>query len=48
MSIGEICDKRVPTAPAAVPMSGGGEIDHTFGDQLVVTDERERRVAVGV
>jgi predicted transcriptional regulator len=50
MSIGEICDKRVPTAPAATTVLAAVQSMHTFGDRmLVVTDERGgRRVAVGV
>jgi signal-transduction protein with cAMP-binding, CBS, and nucleotidyltransferase domain len=50
MSIGEICDKRVPTAPAATTVLAAVKSMHSCGDRMiVVTDERGgRRVAVGV
>ena len=50
MSIGEICDRRVPAAPAATTVLDAVRSMHSFGDRLlVVTDERAgRRVAVGV
>jgi len=50
MSIGEICDRRVPAAPAATTVLEAVKSMHSFGDRLlVVTDERGgRRVAVGI
>jgi predicted transcriptional regulator len=50
MSIGEICDRRIPTAPAATTVLAAVRSMHTFGDRmLVVVDERGgKRVAVGV
>lgn len=50
MSIGEICDRRVPAFPAATTVLAVAKAMHSFGDRLaVVTDERAgRRVAIGV
>ena len=50
MSIGEICDRRVPAAPAATTVLEAVKSMHAFGDRLlVVTDERAgKRIAVGV
>lgn len=50
MSIGEICDRRVPTFSVATTVLAVAKAMHSFGDRLaVVTDERTgRRVAMGV
>ena len=50
MSIGEICDRRVPAAPAAATVLEAARSMHDSGDRLlVVTEERGgRRVAVGM
>jgi len=50
MSIGEICDRRIPTVPATTTVLAAAASMHSFGDRLlVITGERGgRRVAVGV
>lgn len=50
MSIGEICDRRVPIAPVATTVLAAARSMHSFGDRmLIITDEcASRRVAVGV
>ena len=50
MSVGEICDRRIPTAPADTTALEAARSMHGFRDHvLVVTDERDgRRVAVGM
>jgi signal-transduction protein with cAMP-binding, CBS, and nucleotidyltransferase domain len=49
MSIGEICDRRIPTIPADTAVLTAAKSMHSFGERLlVVLDERaDRRVAVG-
>ena len=50
MSIGEICDRRVPALPSGTTGLAAAKAMHSFGDRLaVVTDERAgRSVAAGV
>jgi signal-transduction protein with cAMP-binding, CBS, and nucleotidyltransferase domain len=50
MSIGEICERRVPAFPGATTVLATARAMHSFGDRLVVvTDERAgRRVAIGI
>ena len=49
MSIGEICERRIPAIPAAAAVLTAAKSMHSFGERLlVVVDEREgKRVAVG-
>jgi signal-transduction protein with cAMP-binding, CBS, and nucleotidyltransferase domain len=50
MSIGEICERRVPAFPGATTVLVAAKAMHSFGDRLVVvTDERAcRRVTIGI
>ena len=50
MSVGEICDRRVPAMPSATTVLAAVRSMVSFGDRLlVVTDERAgRRIGVGV
>ena len=50
MSIGEICDRRVPAFPGITTVLAAAKAMHSFGDRLaVVTGQRAgRRVAAGV
>lgn len=50
MSIGSICDRRVPAVPATASVLSVARSMHSFGDRMaIVTEERAgRSVAVGV
>jgi CBS domain containing-hemolysin-like protein len=50
MSIGSICERRVPAVPATISVLEAARSMHSFGDRMaIVIDERAgRRIAVGV